>query len=80
MQNGLVYILECESERRSAKAAVKICCDMVNERVISEREALMRLDPHIATFFENSHMIEPLPSGNSDLFCSFLFSKHVQPS
>lgn len=62
MQNNICYILECRKAKRSAKAAVKFCVDMVNEKLITEREALLRLDPNHATFFENSEIIQTIPN------------------
>ena len=35
VQNGRLYILECSSGKRSAKAAVKICVDMALETLIT---------------------------------------------
>lgn len=40
-----LYILGTRNAKRSERAAVKIAVDMVSEGVISEREALLHIDP-----------------------------------
>ena len=59
MQDGLLYILECSSAKRSAKAAAKVCVDMANEGLITEREAILRMEPAKIKFFEEHTMLEP---------------------
>ncbi len=39
-----LYILQTRTAKRSARAAVKIAVDMVNEGIISREEAIMRID------------------------------------
>jgi len=39
-----LYILQTRTAKRSARAAVKIAVDMVNEGIISREEAIMRVD------------------------------------
>lgn len=36
--------METRKAKRSARASVKIATDMVNEKLLTEREALMKLD------------------------------------
>ncbi len=45
VQKGHLYMLQTRSGKRSAKAALKIAVDMVEEGMIGEEEALLRLDP-----------------------------------
>ena len=45
VQRGKLWILQTRSGKRTAKAALKIAVDMAAEGVISEEEALMRVDP-----------------------------------
>jgi pyruvate,orthophosphate dikinase len=45
MQQGKLYMLQCRVGKRTAFAAIKIAVDMVQERLISDREALMRIEP-----------------------------------
>ncbi len=45
VQKGKLWVLQTRSGKRTAKAALKIAVDMANEGVISEEEALLRVDP-----------------------------------
>ncbi len=45
IQNGKLWMLQTRSGKRTAKAALKIAVDMVSEGLISEEEAVMRVDP-----------------------------------
>lgn len=44
-------MLETRSAKRTAEASVKIAVDMVNENLITEREALLRLDANVMDYF-----------------------------
>jgi pyruvate,orthophosphate dikinase len=45
IQQGKLYMLQCRVGKRTAFAAIKIAVDMVDEKLISEKEALMRIEP-----------------------------------
>lgn len=45
IQNGKLYMLQCRVGKRTAMAAIKIAVDMVNEKLIKPKDALMRIDP-----------------------------------
>lgn len=45
VQNKKLWMLQTRNGKRTAHAAVKIAVDMVDEKLISEKEALMRIDP-----------------------------------
>ncbi len=45
VQQGTLYMLQTRSGKRTAAAALKIAADMVNEGVITQEEALLRLEP-----------------------------------
>ena len=45
VEAGRLYMLQTRNGKRTAAAAVKIAVDMVGEGLISESEALLRLDP-----------------------------------
>lgn len=45
IENGKLYMLQTRNGKRTAKAALKIAVDLVNEGLISEQEALMKIDP-----------------------------------
>ena len=45
VQNGKLWMLQTRSGKRTAKAALRIACDMVDEGLITEAEAVARIDP-----------------------------------
>ncbi|MCX7878766.1 MAG: pyruvate, phosphate dikinase, partial [Ignavibacteria bacterium] len=45
IQEGRLYILQCRVGKRTGLAAVKIAVDMVKEKLITEEEALLRIEP-----------------------------------
>ena len=45
IQQGTLYMLQCRVGKRTAFAAIKIAVDMVAEKLISDREALARIEP-----------------------------------
>jgi pyruvate,orthophosphate dikinase len=45
IQQGKLYMLQCRVGKRTAFAAIRIAVDMVGEKLISEREALARIEP-----------------------------------
>jgi pyruvate, orthophosphate dikinase len=45
VERGRLYLLQTRTGKRTAAAAVKIACDMVSEGLISEPEAVLRVDP-----------------------------------
>ena len=45
VEKGRLYMLQTRSGKRNAQAAVKIAVDMVAEGLISEQEAIKRVDP-----------------------------------
>ena len=45
IQEGTLYMLQCRVGKRTAFAAIKMAVDMVEEGLISEKEALSRIEP-----------------------------------
>ncbi len=45
IQQGKLYMLQCRVGKRTAFAAIRIAVDMVEEKLISEKEALQRIEP-----------------------------------
>lgn len=45
IQESKLWMLQTRNGKRTAKAAVKIAVDMVNEKLISKEEAIKRIDP-----------------------------------
>ncbi|MDC3120933.1 pyruvate, phosphate dikinase, partial [Candidatus Pelagibacter sp.] len=46
VENKKLWMLQTRSGKRTAKSAVKISVDMVKEKLISKKEAVLRIDPH----------------------------------
>ena len=44
IEEGKLYFLQTRNGKRTAHAAIKIACDLVDEGMIDEEEALMRID------------------------------------
>jgi pyruvate,orthophosphate dikinase len=44
IQNGKLYMLQCRSAKRTARAAVQTAIDMTKEGLISQDEAILRVD------------------------------------
>ena len=44
IEEGKLYILQTRNGKRTAKAAIKIACDLIDENMITEKEALLRID------------------------------------
>lgn len=44
VENGKLYMLQCRSGKRTAQAAIRIACDLIDEGMITEQEALMQID------------------------------------
>ncbi|MES3036371.1 MAG: pyruvate, phosphate dikinase [Bdellovibrionota bacterium] len=45
IERGVLWMLQTRNGKRTAKAALRIACDMLDEKMISEDEVLLRLDP-----------------------------------
>src|SRR5213595_242526 len=44
-EKGRLYMLQTRTGKRTAQAAIKISVDMVGEKLLSKREALLRVEP-----------------------------------
>ena len=44
IEHGELYMLQTRNGKRTAAAAIKIACDLIDEGMISEEEALMQID------------------------------------
>jgi len=45
IENGKLFILQTRSGKRTAPASVKVAVDLVSEKMISEKEAILRIEP-----------------------------------
>jgi len=58
IENGVLFLLQSFTAKRTARAAVCVAVSMVKEKIITEREALLRIDPHQMQYFLHP-MIDP---------------------
>ncbi len=45
IEEGRLYMLQTRNGKRTARAAIKIACDLVDEGMITEQEALLKIEP-----------------------------------
>ncbi|KAF0982752.1 hypothetical protein FDP41_010731 [Naegleria fowleri] len=45
IEQGVLYMLQCRNGKKTAEAALQIYCDMIDEGLLNEREAIMKIDP-----------------------------------
>lgn len=45
VEKGTLWMLQTRNGKRTASAALKMACDMIDEKLITQNEALLRLDP-----------------------------------
>jgi pyruvate, orthophosphate dikinase len=60
VERGTLYLLQTRGGKRTAAAAVRIAADMVDEGLISEREAVLRLPPQ-----DIDQLLHPIIDGNA---------------
>ena len=46
VENNKLWMLQTRSGKRTSRAAIKIAVDMVQEKLISRKEAILRIDPN----------------------------------
>ena len=64
IQEGKLYLLQTRNGKRTGRASVRIAVEMVNEGMLSEAEALMRVSPdHVESFLHP--MIDPNAERNT---------------
>ena len=44
VEHNKLYMLQCRSGKRTAAAAIRIACDLIDEKMITEKEALLQID------------------------------------
>lgn len=49
--DGVLYVLHVCAARRTAKAGMRVAVDLVRQRILSPREAILRLDEKIVDYF-----------------------------
>jgi hypothetical protein len=68
VENMQLYVLETQRAKRKPLAAVKIAVDMVKEGILTEREALLRVEPSQMEYF-----LHPMIKHEFSKFLSILF-------
>jgi pyruvate, orthophosphate dikinase len=69
IQDGKLYMLQTRNGKRTGRAAVRVAIEMVNEGLITENEAIFRVDPNqlydflVPTLDEKSTKVEVLATG-----------------
>ncbi|MCB0368176.1 MAG: pyruvate, phosphate dikinase [Bdellovibrionales bacterium] len=46
IEKGTLWMLQTRTGKRTAKASLRIACDMLDEKLISEDEAILRIEPN----------------------------------
>jgi len=69
IQDEVLYMLQCRVGKRTGYASVKIAVDMVKEKLIKEKEAIMRVDPEqlnqlLRPIFSTKEKEEEIKKGN----------------
>ena len=45
IEDGHLYMLQTRNGKRTAQAALQVACDLVDEGMITEQEAVLRVEP-----------------------------------
>ncbi len=45
IEKGKLWMLQCRNGKRTAAAAIRIAAEMIDEKLITEKEAIMRIEP-----------------------------------
>ena len=48
IEDGKLFMLQTRNGKRTAQAALQIACDLVDEGVIDQRTAVLRVEPQAA--------------------------------
>ena len=68
VEDGKLYMLQTRNGKRTAKAALKIACDLVDEGMINEKQAVAMIDPRnldtlLHPQFDTKALKEAAPAG-----------------
>ncbi|WP_118132514.1 pyruvate, phosphate dikinase [Oceanicella sp. SM1341] len=68
IENGALHVLDAVPARRSARAAVRVVVDLVEQGAITREQALLRIDPrslneHLHPQIDPSHRRDPIGRG-----------------
>ena len=71
IQEGTLYLLQTRTGKRTAQAAVKIAVDMVKEKLIDEKTAILRVEPNSLNKLLHKQ-IDPIAKAKSEVLCKGL--------
>ena len=72
VENNKLWMLQTRNGKRTAKAAIKIAVDMVKEKLISKKEAILRIDPNTLDTLLHPTLDDKVEKkSNSKRFASF---------
>ena len=64
IENGKLFILQTRNGKRTARAAVKVAVDLVNEKMISKEEAVLMVEPkQLDALLHPTFTVQSLKSG-----------------
>lgn len=58
IEEGTLYFLQTRAGKRTAPAALKIACDLIDEGLIDEKTAVLRIDPRVLDTLLHPHFDE----------------------
>ena len=65
VENEKLYMLQTRNGKRTAQAALKIACDLVDEKMISEEQAVLMIDPrNLDTLLHPQFDVKALKASN----------------
>ena len=65
VENGKLFMLQTRNGKRTAQAALKIACDLVDEGMIDEKQAVLMIDPrNLDTLLHPQFDVEALAKAN----------------
>ena len=65
VEHGKLYMLQTRNGKRTAPAALKIACDLVDEGMISEQQAVAMIDPLLHPQFDAAALKAATPVGKA---------------
>ena len=67
VEHGKLFMLQTRNGKRTAPAALKIACDLVDEGMMTEEEAVLMIDPrNLDTLLHPQFDSKALKAANSD--------------
>lgn len=77
VENLNLFVLETSRALRTPRASVQIAVDMVQEKILTEREALLRIEPAQMEYFLFPTVIDEFCKSHFCLFCYEQVQVHI---